>query len=219
MTDATFHAALPQYRDAEQRSVANHLGLWAFIATEILFFGGLFTSYSVYRHAYPEAFSLGSAHLDFWIGTINTGVLLTSSLFMALGDHAIKLGRRSTLRWCLIATWLLGAVFLGLKGHEYLQKFHEHLVPGPNFQIEGAGEWAPQVQLFIFLYFALTGLHAAHMVIGLGVLGWLIWLERRGRLTRERHAPVEMVGLYWHFVDCVWVFLYPLLYLIPHHHP
>jgi cytochrome c oxidase subunit 3 len=221
MNETVANAALgPQYRDAAQRAVANHLGLWTFLATEILFFGGLFTAYSVYRHAYPDAFAIGSSHLDFWIGTINTAVLLTSSLFMALGDHAIKQGDRATLRWCLVATWLLGAAFLAIKGYEYHEKFVEHLVPGAAFRLEGAEPavvaWAPQVQLFIFLYFALTGLHAAHMVAGLAALAWLLWLNHRARLSREHHAAVEMVGLYWHFVDCVWVFLYPLLYLIPH---
>jgi cytochrome c oxidase subunit 3 len=205
------------YQDRAQRSVANQLGLWCFLATEILFFGGLFTGYAIYRHTYPAAFALGSSRLDFWIGTLNTAVLLTSSLCMALGDHAIKLGRRDTLRTCLLLTWLLGAAFLALKGYEYFQKYQEHLVPGPHFAVEGAGPWAPQVQLFIFLYFAMTGLHALHMIAGLAAIAWLIWKNHGRQLSAGDHAPVEMVGLYWHFVDCVWVFLYPLLYLTPHH--
>lgn len=216
MSETATSSLAPQYRDAVQRATANHLGLWGFLATEVLFFGGLFTAYTVYRHAYPEAFAHGSSHLDFWIGTINTAVLLTSSLFMALGDYAIKAGRRDALRICLIATWLLGAGFLALKGYEYFQKYQEHLVPGGGFRVENVGPWAPQVQLFIFLYFAMTGLHALHMIAGLAALAWLLWLNRRRRLSAESHAAVEMVGLYWHFVDCVWVFLYPLLYLIPH---
>ena len=201
------------FSTVEQRSVANHLGLWTFLATEILFFGGLFVCYTVYRIAYPAAFVAGSHHLNFWIGTINTGVLLTSSLFMALADRAVKRDRRTALRWCLLATWLLGAVFLGLKFYEYGEKYHEHLIPGPNFQLNGP--WKPQIELFIFLYFTMTGLHAVHMIGGLTALAWLLWQNHRGRLSPEHPAPVEMVGLYWHFVDCVWVFLYPLLYLIP----
>ncbi len=216
MNEAAASSLAPQYHDAAQRTTANHLGLWGFIATEILFFGGLFTSYTIYRHAYPEAFALGSGHLEFGIGTLNTAVLLTSSLFMALGDHAIKLGRRDTLRTCLILTWLLGATFLALKGYEYFQKYEEHLVPGTDFRVEGAGPWAPQVQLFLFLYFAMTGLHALHMVAGLAALAWLLGRNPRRQFSAENHAAIEMVGLYWHFVDCVWVFLYPLLYLIPH---
>jgi cytochrome c oxidase subunit III len=203
---------LSPYRDAEQRSVANHLGLWTFLATEILFFGGLFACYAVYRVAYPQAFAAGSAHLEFWIGTINTAVLLTSSLFMALGDHAIKAGRHSLFRSCMVATWLLGALFLGLKFFEYYQKYQEHLIPGPHFQIEGVGPWAPQVQLFIFLYFAMTGLHALHLTIGIGLVAWL-WRQAK-RFGPRYHAPVEVSGLYWHFVDAVWLFLYPMFYLL-----
>jgi len=200
------------YTDATQRSVAQHLGMWTFLATEILFFGGLFACYAIYRHTYPEAFAAGSARMDFWIGTLNTGVLLTSSLFMAFADHAVKLGRRETLRRCLAAVWLLGVIFLGLKFYEYHQKFVEHLVPGAGFHPDGGA--APPEQLFFVLYFAMTGLHALHMMIGLGVITWLFVRASRGTLTADRPAPVEMTGLYWHFVDCVWVFLYPLLYLV-----
>jgi cytochrome c oxidase subunit 3 len=214
MNDAIANPRLTALHAAQQRSGANQLGMWTFLTTEILFFGGLFAAYAVYRYAYPAAFAAGSHHLDFWIGTINTAVLLTSSLFMALGDHAIKEGHTRALRWCLLATALLGATFLALKGYEYAQKFQEHLVPGHDFHPERDG--TPQIQLFILLYFAMTGLHALHMLAGLAVIGWLLWLNHRGRLSPEEHAPVEMVGLYWHFVDCVWVFLYPLLYLIPH---
>ena len=200
------------FADAEQQQAANHLGMWAFLATEMLFFGGLFACYAVYRWTYPQAFAAGSRHLDFWIGTINTAVLLTSSLGMALADRATRLERRDAAFGWLVLTGMLGATFLGLKGYEYAQKIHEHLVPGAHFHL-AAGESAP-VQLFLFLYFAMTGLHAMHMLAGLGAIGWLLALNRRGRLTRERDAPVAMVGLYWHFVDCVWIFLYPLLYLV-----
>jgi len=206
---------LPQFHDAHQRAVANRLGLWGFLSTEVLLFGGMFVAYSIYRHAYPDAFGQGSRHLEFWIGTANTAVLLTSSFFMALGDFFIKSGRVTALRNCLAITWLLGAAFLGLKGYEYHQVFADHLAPGRFYA--PAEALAPQVQLFMSLYFAMTGLHALHMLAGLGAIGWLIGLNHRGRLSAEVTAPVEMVGLYWHFVDCVWVFLYPLLYLIPHH--
>lgn len=209
--------ALSPFRDAGHRSLANHLGLWTFLATEILFFGGLFTAYAVYRFSYPAAFAEGSRHLDFWIGTANTAVLLTSSLFMALADHALKAARHRTFTRLLLLTAALGVFFLGLKGYEYYSKYTEHLVPGLNFHLTAANPWAPQIQLFIFLYFALTGLHAVHMLFGLGAISWLFWLHHRGRLTASRCGAVEMVGLYWHFVDCVWIFLYPLLYLIAHH--
>jgi cytochrome c oxidase subunit 3 len=160
------------------------------------------------------AFAAASHLLDFRIGTLNTAVLLTSSLCMALSDHAIKRGRARVFRGWLIATWLLGALFVTLKAVEYHEKFAEHLVPGASFHAAEVGTLAPQVQLFFVLYFALTGLHALHMLAGLAALAWLLALNRRRRLTPEQHAPVALVGLYWHFVDCVWVFLYPLLYLI-----
>jgi cytochrome c oxidase subunit 3 len=216
MNPPSVTAELSPYRDREQRSVANHLGLWTFLATEILFFGGLFTCYAVYRMSYPEAFAEGSGHLEFWIGTTNTAVLLTSSLCMALGDDALRSGGGRSLRWWLLATGGLGAVFLALKGYEYFDVIQQHLVPGAGFDAAAIGVHAPQVQLFLFLYFAMTGLHAAHMLAGLVAIAWLLALERRGRLSAERSGAVAMVALYWHFVDCVWVFLYPLLYLIPH---
>jgi len=199
------------YGDARQRDLANHLGMWAFIATEVLFFGGLFLAYVVYRFTYPAAFAAGSHALNFWRGTINTAVLLTSSLTMALGDAYIKRGNRTGLRNCVFATGLLGALFLAIKASEYHEMYTKHLVPGMPFDPHAP----PALQLFVFLYFAMTGLHAVHMLIGLGLMAWLLRQNHRGRLTAARHAPVEMFGLYWHFVDCVWVFLYPLLYLIP----
>ncbi|HWA11042.1 MAG TPA: cytochrome c oxidase subunit 3 family protein [Opitutaceae bacterium] len=199
------------YGDPAQRAAARQLGMWLFIATEVLLFGGLFVSYALYRSAYPAAFADGSRRLDFGIGTLNTAILLTSSLGMALADHAARNGRKRLVRRCLLATWLLGAAFLGLKFFEYHQKFAEHLVPGRFFRPDGGG--APQLQLFFFLYFALTGLHAAHMLIGLAVIAWLGW-RARDRSGTDPLPAVEIGGLYWHFVDCVWVFLYPLLYLI-----
>ncbi len=202
----------PPFVAPDQQSQAQHLGMWVFLVTEVLFFGGLFVCYTVYRWHYPEAFAAGSQHLNAGIGGINTALLLTSSLCVALGDRAIKLGQRRALGWCLAIAWVLGAAFLAIKGHEYALKAHEHLIPGPHFQSDDPH--APQVQLFMVLYFAMTGLHALHMIIGLGALAWLGWRLHCGRLNRQQHAPVEIVGLYWHFVDVVWVFLYPLLYLV-----
>lgn len=199
------------YGDKRQRDLANLLGMWTFIATEVLFFGGLFLAYFIYRITYPAAFAAGSQTLNFWKGTINTAVLLTSSLTMALGDAYIKRGNRAALRNCVVATASLGVLFLAIKASEYHEMYAKHLVPG--LAIDPG--MAPQVQLFVFLYFAMTGLHAVHMLIGLGLMVWLLRLNQRQRLTATQHAPVEMFGLYWHFVDCIWVFLYPLLYLIP----
>jgi cytochrome c oxidase subunit III len=195
----------------EQRTLANHLGMWVFLATEILFFGGLFACYTVYRWAYPAEFAAGSHHLEYWIGTLNTGLLLTSSLFVALADLAVKENARGLLRTYLLLAWVLGAAFLCLKGYEYSSLIAEHKLPGPSFDPQGQ---APQVQLFLYLYFAMTGLHAVHMIVGLWAIAWLLWLNHRRIISPERPDAVAMVGLYWHFVDCVWVFLYPLLYLI-----
>ncbi len=205
-------AEVSPYVDPVQRSGAQHLGMWTFLATEILFFGGMFACYAVYRASYPDAFVDASRRLDFAIGTTNTVVLLTSSLTMALADNAAKAGRRGRLRACLAITGVLGVLFLGFKGYEYHQKFVEHLVPGFDFHPEG-GAPAP-MQLFFVLYFALTGLHAIHLLIGLGVMTWLFNRARAPRPTEAMVAPIEITSLYWHFVDCIWVFLYPLLYLV-----
>jgi len=199
-------------RETDQRAIVNQLGMWTLIATEVLFFGGLFTAYAIYRNSYPTAFAAGSHRLEFWSGTLNTAVLLTSSLCLAAGDVMIKRGRRRALQACLAGTTLLGALFLAIKFSEYYHMYQDHLVPGIDYHADGP----PQMQLFILLYFIMTGLHAVHMLIGLGALAWLGWLNGRERFSSTDHAPVVMVGLYWHFVDCVWVFLYPLLYLIPH---
>jgi len=211
MSDILLEPPPSPFVDAKQHSEANHLGMWVFLATEILFFGGLFSAYTVYRWSTPEAFAQGSGHLEYWIGTVNTAVLLTSSLFVALADLAVKRDDRRWVTLHLAAAWLLGALFLALKAYEYNQKYLDHLVPGPNFDPHGG---APQVQLFMFLYFAMTGLHAVHMLFGLGALLWLLWLNHRGRVSSHRADAVAVVGLYWHFVDCVWIFLYPLLYLV-----
>lgn len=216
MSSPAADPSLFPYRDAAHRAGANQLGLWTFLATEILFFGGLFISYTVYRISYPAAFAEGSAQLTYWIGTTNTAVLLTSSLAMAFADQAARRGRRDLVRWCLLATALLGVAFLGLKGYEYSEVIRDHLVPGAGFHPDHPLAHPAPVQLFMFLYFAMTGLHAAHMIAGLAATGWVLWLNHRGRVTRARPDAVEMLGLYWHFVDCVWVFLYPLLYLVTH---
>lgn len=210
------HAATAhQFEDAEQQYEAASLGMWIFLVTEVLFFGGLFTAYLVYRYEHAAAFAGASSHLGLWLGGINTAVLIGSSLTMALAVHAAQTGHRKTLIQFLGATIALGLVFLTIKGVEYSHKFHEHLVPGLNFAYEGAD--ANAAELFFCLYFLMTGLHALHMIIGVGVLGVLAWLAWRGWFSSEYYAPVEVTGLYWHFVDLVWIFLFPLLYLIGRH--
>jgi cytochrome c oxidase subunit 3 len=199
----------------EQQHEASTLGMWAFLITEIMFFGGLFTLFIVYVSAYAEAFAAGSHHLDVALGATNTAVLIGSSLTMAMAVKSAQLGKRKPLLGFLVLTMLLGCVFLGIKGIEYAHKFAEHLVPGLTFRLDSP--LAQHAQLFFSFYFAMTGLHALHMVVGVGILAWLLVHSWRGRFSPSYFWPVEVSGLYWHFVDIVWIFLFPLLYLIARH--
>jgi cytochrome c oxidase subunit 3 len=225
------------FEDAKQQFHAANLGMWIFLVTEVMFFGGLFASYAVYRWSYPEAFIYGSRELHLVAGTVNTAVLLLSSFFVALAVHAAYTGRNRATAAFLAGGILMGLVFLGVKVFEYSEKFAHHRVPGANFSLHGgdhaegehaAGEKSEQheetvppdetfeshVQMFYSLYFAMTGLHAIHMIIGVALLGGIAVGALRGSFSREYYTPVEVGGLYWHFVDVVWVFLFPLLYLI-----
>jgi cytochrome c oxidase subunit 3 len=199
---------------AGQREAAS-LGMWVFIVTEILFFGGLFATYSIYRSAYAQAFQAASHELHIWLGTINTAVLISSSFTMALAVRAAQTGSRRATIVCLILTVVLGSAFLGIKGVEYAREFAEHHVPGPHFEFDPA--YAPQAQIFFSLYFVMTALHAVHMIVGLGVLLVMLWMSVRGRFSPAYYTPLEISGLYWHFVDIVWIFLLPLLYLVGRH--
>jgi cytochrome c oxidase subunit III len=201
-----------QFDDPAQQHEASNLGMWAFLLTEVMFFGGLFVAYTVYRTAYLAGFIAGSQHLNVLLGTLNTAVLLSSSLTMALAVHAAQEGHTRPLIRFLLCTMFLGLVFLGIKGYEYTLEYHESLVPALNFAYTGLH--ASQVKLFMVFYFVMTSLHALHMLIGLGLLTVLVILAWRGRFSTEYHTPVEVIGLYWHFVDIVWIFLYPLLYLV-----
>jgi len=214
MSDA--HAALAhQCEDLEQQHDAATLGMWIFLVTEVMFFGGLFAGYTMYRSVYPSAFAEGSRLCEVTLGASNTLILITSSLTMALAVYAAQRGRRRLVLVFLAATMTLGVVFLGVKFLEYFHKYQEQLVPGLNFA--HAGPSARQVELFICFYFGLTGLHALHMIIGLGVLTVMMALAWRGRFSTAHYAPIEVAGLYWHFVDIVWIFLFPLLYLVDLH--
>jgi cytochrome c oxidase subunit 3 len=190
--------------------------MWVFLVTEVMFFGGLFAGYVVYRSKYPQAWIEGSHQLDITLGAVNTVVLIASSLTMAMGVWAAQQGRRRMLIIFLLLTILLGSVFLGIKAVEYSHKFHEGLVPGQFFSFQSS---APpgNVELFFGFYFAMTGMHALHMVIGIGMLSVFVWMAARGRFSQDYFTPIEVGGLYWHFVDIVWIFLFPLLYLIGRH--
>jgi len=206
-------ALAEQFDSLEQQHEAATLGIWTFLATEVLFFGGLFTAYVVYRFLYPQAFAEASHHTNLLYGTVNTAVLLTSSLTMALAVQAAQEGRNRALVRCLAATIVLGIGFLLVKGLEYREHFAHHLVPGAQFALTAK----PKTELFFWLYFTMTGLHGIHVLAGIGVLSVLAFMSSRLNFSSEYYTPVEMGGLYWHFVDIVWVFLYPLLYLINRH--
>jgi cytochrome c oxidase subunit 3 len=212
------------FDNAEQQYDACVLGMWIFLVTEIMFFGGALGVYAVYRYKYPEAFAAASHHLDVVWGTINTTVLLVSSLTVALAVDAAHQRRRERLTYLLVATMILGSVFLGIKMYEYSHKYHDGLIPirGLDFNSAAIVKEAnlasdTGVQLFYGLYFGLTGIHALHMIIGLGIFGTLAVLSWKGKFTGGHSTPIEIAGLYWHFVDIVWIFLFPLLYLIARH--
>ena len=199
-----------QYSTLAQERETVTLGMWAFLATEVLFFGAMFTSYIIYRNAYPRAFAEASHHTIVLFGTVNTAILLTSSLTMALAVHA---ARENNLKWLfrfLVITILFALAFLAIKGLEYHEDLDEHLWPGPHFK---AG-LPPQAQIFWVLYWIMTGVHAIHVTVGVGVLSTMAWMTSRRKFSDAYYTPVEMSGLYWHFVDIVWIYLYPLLYLI-----
>lgn len=202
-----------QFDTLEQQYEAARLGLWLFLATEVLFFGGLFMAYTVYHLLYPVAFAAAMKETNLACGTVNTGILLTSGLSMSLGVHAIQRGRHQPCVLYLILTFLLGLGFLAIKGLEYAGDLREHLVPGIHFK-PGA---APSEQIFFWLYWAMTGLHAVHLIVGLGLIAAVAFLVSRRRFSAEYFTPVELTAIYWGFVDLMWIFLYPLLYLIDRH--
>jgi cytochrome c oxidase subunit III len=213
------HEAAPELKhhfvDLEAQREASTLGMWVFLVTEVLFFGGMFTAYVIYRATYRTAFEGASNLLDIKLGAFNTAVLIMSSLTMALAVWASSIGKRKLIIVFLILTILLGGTFLGVKVIEYKDKFDHHLVPGPNFQWDG--KFPAAAEQFYSLYFCMTGLHALHMIIGIGIMLVIAAMAWRRHFDSTYFTPVEVSGLYWHFVDIVWIFLFPLLYLIGYH--
>ena len=205
------------FDDMAQQAEASTLGMWVFLVTEIMFFGGLFMAYIVYRSASPSGFAEASNHLDVIWGAANTVVLIVSSLTMALAVRAAQTSAppKTQVGW-LVATMILGTAFLGVKVIEYSDKFAHNFVPGPNFQ--WPGNYPHAAEQFYSLYFCMTGLHALHMIIGLGIMTYISIMAWRGHYDSAYYTPVEVSGLYWHFVDIVWIFLFPLLYLIGYHY-
>src|SRR4051812_9114459 len=204
--------AAHQFDDLEQQRDAATLGMWIFLATEVLFFGGMLLCYAVYRTMYFSSFADASRELDVVLGSLNTAVLLCSSLTMAMAVHEAEAGNQKALVRFLAITMLLGAIFLGIKFYEYYQKYIEGFIPGAHFMWKG--ENPGHASIFFIAYFIMMGMHALHMIIGICMMGVLAFLARKGKITPTYFTPVELGGLYWHFVDIVWVFLFPLLYLV-----
>jgi len=205
------------FDNMEQQAEASTLGMWVFLVTEIMFFGGLFMAYLVYRWQAPLGFQEASHHLNIYWGAANTAILIVSSLTMAFAVRAAQTSQpaRKQVFW-LVSTMVFGAAFLGIKAIEYSDKFKDHIIPGPDFVWHGL--YPKPAEQFYSLYFAMTGLHALHMVIGLGIMSVITWMAWRKTFDNEYYTPVEVAGLYWHFVDIVWIFLFPLLYLIGRHY-
>jgi cytochrome c oxidase subunit 3 len=215
-TDHPHHPRLQHhFFSMEQQFEASILGMWVFLVTEVMFFGGLFLAYIVYRTIYPEAWAAGSQQLNVILGGVNTAVLICSSLTMVLAVRSAQVGSRRGQIVNLLLTIGFGTTFLVIKYFEYATKFEHHLVPGPHFAPEPPLPYGAQI--FFSLYFIMTGIHALHMVVGIGLMSVMLVMAWRGRFTPEYYNPLEVSGLYWHFVDIVWIFLFPLLYLLGFH--
>ena len=235
--EASHPALQHHFENMEQQREAGALGMWVFLVTELMFFGGMFLAYTLYRTKFPADFASASNHLDLTLGAVNTVVLILSSLTMALAVYSSQVGKQRNLIVCLVITIVLGLTFLGIKAVEYRDKYEDSLIPGrlipgrpynPAVQEHGTpydkhklhllpGATVKHVEMFYWIYFAMTGMHALHMIIGVGLLSVILFFSWRGRYGPEYHNPVEISGLYWHFVDIVWILLFPLLYLLGRH--
>jgi cytochrome c oxidase subunit 3 len=209
-------AVAHQFETAKQQHQAAVLGMWTFLATEVLFFGGVLLAYAIYRYHYHAAFAAGSHELRELLGGINTAVLLTSSLTVALAVHFTHEKRRAAVLVSLLVTVLLGIAFVGIKATEYTIEYRDHLIPAINF--DAGGRWpaleSRHVELFMVFYFIATLIHATHMLVGIGLLSFLCVRLRRSEFLERHSNTFEVIALYWHFVDLVWIFLFPLLYLV-----
>lgn len=210
--DRVFH----QYEDYEQQCESYIVGMWCFLVTEIMFFGALFLAYTLYRWKYQDDFYQAHTVLNVTLGATNTFILLTSSFFMACGVHFAQLKKKLPQLGFLFLTLLCACGFLVIKFFEWKEKFEQHHVMGPNFHWDGRGGSNPEhAQMFFSLYFGMTGLHAFHVIVGIIVIGTLMFMTIKNYPSVRDYIPTEMVGLYWHFVDIVWIFLFPLYYLMP----
>ncbi len=214
MNHSTSHPSHLQHHfsDTHQQKESAKLGMWIFLLTEILLFGGLFCAYAIFRAWNPDVFHNAHLHLDVWLGTLNTVVLITSSLTMALAIRAMQLGQKSNTITFLVTTFFLAAIFLVVKYFEYEHKIHLGQLPGKFYTFDGIEGNNPHI--FFSIYFLMTGLHGIHILGGMSVIGWLIFKTRNDSFSEEYYTPIEMTGLYWHLVDLIWIFLFPLFYLI-----
>ena len=208
------------FEDLGQQHASERLGMWMFLATEILFFGGLFGAYTCYRLWYPTEFEYASSYMNVKFATINTVMLITSSLTMTLAIRSARIGDRAGLYRNLLITFALGTAFMVLKGFEYAHDFHEHILPGAasfggqiKSNAEAQGIDTGKVRLFLCFYYIMTGIHGVHIIVGLGCILWLVQQTYANKIPPENYSTVEVVSLYWHLVDAIWLFLMPLLYL------
>lgn len=200
-----------QYSTPEQQRDTASVGMWVFLITEVMLFGGLFTAYTVYRILFPHDFDIGSSEMETTLGAINTAVLICSSFTMALAVYSAEIGKEKLLMLFLVLTMVIGMLFLGIKFTEYYDHWRDHKVPGFWFE-QTVGNTA-HVQMFFVFYFIMTGLHAVHMIIGISILSVLLFRAVLGQFTAGYHTPIDLGGLYWHFIDIVWVFLYAIFYI------
>lgn len=207
------------FRDPQHQYSSNKEGIWLFMVTEILMFGGLFVGYIIYHSLYPEMFAEGASYLNWKMGFVNTLVLIFSSLTMALGIYYNQVGQSKKATWALAITVLCGAIFMVIKYFEYTHKFHLGIYPGQMLNAEMMSEHghAPQhsnLGLYFGFYFCMTGLHGLHVLIGMGLITWVMLRNIKGEFGPKYYTPIEGVGIFWHIVDLIWIFLFPLLYLV-----
>ena len=210
------------FDDMYQQFDSATLGMWVFLLTEIMFFGGMFGAYTVYRSMYPDAFASTSLHMNPAFGAANTAVLIVSSLTMALAVRSARIGSQKALQMFLVLTMIFGIAFLVIKGFEYHEHWVDNKVPlfsqhwdySNDAEHPHQAQYARQAQILFCFYFFMTGFHAVHMLVGVGIMTTILLMARKGKFSAQYFTPVEISGLYWHFVDIVWIFLFPLLYLI-----
>lgn len=211
MAESSSLSLREQFSTPEQQRESATLGMWIFIVTEMMLFGGMFAAFSIYRHWYPAAFTKGSSEMEFLLGAVNTAILITSSFSMSLAEYAGARGKANLCAWLLLLTAALGAAFLSIKFTEYYMHYRDHKLPGFGF-VE-SGPHGPHVQLLFFFYFMMTGLHSLHLLIAIGLVIVMLYPVLLDDITEKYHTPLDNVSLYWHFVDVIWVFLYAIFYI------